>query len=198
MAFLRRTGVVALLVGVALTPGVLRSEAVGGIDGDSGLASWRWQSESVSVELVQRLPDQTRAFFQGRGFSTEAADAIALGCVFQTIFRNTAHRGEPATVEYHMGDWRVSTPSGSRPPKLKEVWDREWEALNVSRSARIAFRWSLLPTHQRFEAGDYNWGMTSFGLAPGSRFDLELVWHRDGRRETGRLEDVECPPDVHL
>ncbi len=198
MVFLQRTGAITLLVWMALSVGVTRSEAVEEDDGESRLASWHWQSESVSVELVQRLPDQTRAFFQGRGFDAEAADAIALGCVFQTIFRNTSPRGDPATVEYQMGDWRASTPSGSRPPRLQEVWDREWEALGVSRSARIAFRWSLLPTHQRFEAGDYNWGMTSFGLPPGSRFDLELVWRRNGRRGTGRLEDVECPPDVHL
>ena len=70
--------------------------------------------------------------------------------------------------------------------------------MGVSQAARIAFRWSLLPTSQRFEAGDYNWGMTSFGLTPGSRFHLELVWYRDGRRESGRIEHVECARDVHL
>ncbi len=192
-----RAGLVSLVAGMALT-GAARAEAVWGVKGDTGLSFWHWRSEGVSVELVQRLPDQTRAFFLGRGFSAGAADAIALGCVFQTIFKNTAPKGNPTTVEYHMDDWRVSTSSGSQSPKLKEVWDQDWEAMGVSQAARIAFRWSLLPTSQRFEAGDYNWGMTSFGLAPGSRFHLELVWYRDGRRESGRIEDVECARDVHL
>ena len=82
--------------------------------------------------------------------------------------------------------------------KLKEVWEREWQAYGLSQPARIAFRWSLLPTRQRFESGDYNWGMSSYGLPPGSRFDLELVWYRDEIRETGLLRDVECPEDVDL
>ena len=187
----------ALGAGIALM-GAARGEAVWGVNGDTGLSFWHWRSDSVSVELVQRLPDQTRAFFLGRGFSAEAADAIGLGCVFQTIFKNTAPKGASTTLEYHLGDWRVRTEGQTRPPKLKEVWDQQWKEMGVSQAARIAFRWSLLPTSQRFDAGDYNWGMTSFGLAPGTRFDLDLVWHRDGKRETGRLANVECPRDLQL
>ncbi len=58
--------------------------------------------------------------------------------------------------------------------KTREVWERYWQGLNIEKGPRIAFRWALLPTKQRFEPGDYNWGMTSFGLVPGEDFDLSL------------------------
>ena len=197
MIDLGRLSLAVLLAGV-FSAGAARAEALWSVDGDTGLATWRWQGDGVSVELVQRLPDQTRAFFLGRGFSAKAADAIALGCVFQAIITNTSAKGASTTIEYHAGDWRVTTSSDSHAPKLKETWDQQWEVMGVSQGARIAFRWSLLPTSQRFEAGDYNWGMISFGLAPGTVFHLDLVWYKDGKLETGRIEEMACPQDVHL
>ena len=192
------SGVAVFLAALTLGLGTSRGEVVRGSDSETGLSHWRWVSKGISVELIQRLPDQTRAFFLGRGFTAEAANAIALGCVFQTIFKNTAHGNDATAIEYNMADWRVHAPSGTRPPKLKEVWARQWENDGLSQASRVAFHWSLLPTQQRFEPGDYNWGMSSYGLPPGSRFDLELVWYRNGVREVGLLRDVECPEDVQL
>jgi len=189
-------GAALLLGGIYAVPHAY-AEVVRGAQPDTGLAFWRWESDGVSVELVQRLPDQTRAFFQGRGFDSEPADAFALGCVFQTIFRNTATDPGAGGLDYDMAQWRVVTPSGRQAPRLKEQWDREWAARGVSQAARIAFRWALLPNRQGFEPGDYNWGMTSYGLPPGERFDLELVWSRGGKRETALIPDIECPRDIH-
>ncbi len=160
-------------------------------DAETGLRSWTWSHQGVSIELVQRLPDQTRAFFLGRGFGAEEADRIGRACVFQTIFRN----GGTRTVEYDLDDWSLDHGSERGALRTRAVWDREWESQGVDQPARIAFRWSLLPTVQRFEPGDYNWGMTSFGLPPGARFDLTLVVEIGGERVTGEIPAVVCAAD---
>jgi len=163
----------------------------GRIDPETGLRSWSWREQGVSLELRQRLPDQTRAFFLGRGFSGEAADRIGLACVFQTIFRN----GGEQPIDYDLNDWALLYGGERLPLRTREIWDAEWEAMGVGKGPRIAFRWALLPTVQHYEPGDYNWGMTSFGLVPGARFDLSLALRVGGRRVTGTIEGVVCAPD---
>ena len=160
---------VVLCIAVLLEP--VSAEVATGIDEQTGLRSWEWTEADVSIQMVQRLPDQTRAFFQGRGFSSSDADTIARSCVFQTIFRNDGKR--PLT--YDLDDWRIISQGQQNFLITRERWEQKWPEGEVSQAARIALRWSLLPTRQDFESGDYNWGMTSFGLPPGESFDLTLV-----------------------
>jgi len=162
-----------------------------GMDAEAQLPFWQWSEQGVSIRLVQRLPDQTRAFFIGRGFSREAADAIGTGCVFQTIFRNDGQY----PVDYDLSEWRIRHSGETAALSLKEQWDEQWQALGLSRPARIAFKWSFLPNQQHFEPGDYNWGMTSYGLAPGAHFDLDLVVRINGKKSSVRIPNIECPPD---
>jgi hypothetical protein len=189
-----RTGLV-VSAGLLWVPLWTQAGVSSGITDDTGLRFWRLEDRGISFELVQRLPDQTRAFFQARGFSAEQANAIALGCVFQSIFRNRGATGSGA-VAYDLADWVVLVDGTRLPVMLKEKWDRRWQESGVVEPARIAFRWSFLPTRQRYEPGDYNWGMTSYGLPPGATFDLDMVWNRDGDRETARIRDIECAPDL--
>lgn len=171
--------------------GAASAEVVTQKDPDTSLLSWVWREQGISVELVQRLPDQTRAFFLGRGFDVEDADRVGRACVFQTIFRNDG----TLPVAYDLDDWAVRYQGGQLPLQTREIWDREWLTKGVGQAARIAFRWSLLPTRQRFEPGDYNWGMTSFGLPPGESFDLGLVVHIDGARIAGEIPALVCAAD---
>ena len=52
-----------------------------------------------------------------------------------------------------------------------------------------------MPTRQHFEPGDYNWGMTSYGLPPGSRFDLRLRITVGGKPLEALVEGLECAPE---
>ena len=140
------------VLGSSLLASALSAEVGTSRDPDTGLTSWTWRHQGVSVQLVQRLPDQTRAFFLARGFNAEAADLIGRSCVFQTIFRNDGKR----PVAYDLGEWMVHYQGEDLGLRTREVWDREWQAQGIDQPARIAFRWSLLPTVQRFEPGDYN------------------------------------------
>ncbi len=180
-----------VLLSASLLPGWASAEVITGKDAQTGLRTWEWKQAGISVQLVQRLPDQTRAFFQGRGFSSADADIIGRACVFQTIFRNDGKQH----LTYDLNDWRITYQGRDLPLLTKERWNERWESGAVSKAARIAFRWSFLPTHQTFEPGDYNWGMTSFGLPPGESFDLALVLTADGKIITGRIPGIVCTED---
>jgi len=187
---LRQTPLLTML-SLFLSMGQVAAEVVTSEEAQTGLSTWEWREAGVSLQLVQRLPDQTRAFFQGRGFSSETADIIGRACVFQTIFRNDGTE----SIAYDMDEWYFSYKGQELPIQTRERWEKEWQVRDVNQAARIAFRWSLLPTRQHFEPGDYNWGMTSFGLLPGETFDLTLSVTLNGNPVTRTLPGIVCAVD---
>jgi hypothetical protein len=181
----------ALLCIIPLLLGSSAATVERGVDAETGLRSWEWREAGVVLRLVQRLPDQTWAFFQARGFSSATADRIADACIFQTIFRNQSAR----PLGYSLDDWRVLHRGERASLMTRERWDAGWQEGEASQAARIALRWSLLPTRQLFEPGDYNWGMIGYGLPPGEAFDLELVLRLGDQQMTRTIEGIVCAPD---
>ncbi len=167
-----------------------------GTDAEAGLPYWEVVEHGVSIRLVQRLPDQTRGFFQARGFSIADAELIAQSCMFQTVFKNIAPPSDPGVIEYNLDEWVVHAGGARRRMKTREAWQKEWTARRAPKAAQLAFEWGLLPTRQRYRAGDYNWGLSVFNLAPGTPFDLDVVWRQGGERRSARLQGVLCAPDL--
>jgi len=175
---------------------VLAAEVTKTVNAETGLLGWKLREGNFEMELVQRLPDQTRAFFQARGFPATIADRIARACVMQTIVRNTGQPGRAQAVRVDLREWRLKYRNLIRPIKRKETWLAEWTENAISPAARIAFRWATFPTGQIFEPrGDYNWGMTSYGLPPGVEFDLQVVWHEGPQRHVAWLRHLQCAAD---
>lgn len=165
-------------------------------DPQTGLKAWRWEGEGLSLEIVQRLPDQTRAFFQARGFTPQNAERIAQSCVMQTIIRNNGSAPGDGVLGVDLSEWWVVDKGTRKPVKLRSHWAQKWNQSGVPKAARIAFHWALFPSQQRFEPHDYNWGMTTYGLAPGAVFDLHFVWRWNGRRYQQMFKGVECAADL--
>lgn len=167
------------------------------VDDDSGLASWRWEDAATRLTLVQRLPDQTRAFFGGRGFDRAARDEIAAHCVFQMTLENRA--GAPGPLALDLRRWRALA-DGHAPvaPRTAPRWNTAWERLQVPRAARIAFRWALFPEHQRFQPGDWNMGMLVLEADAGSTVELHATWQRDGADAQTVLPGLRCAEDRHV
>ena len=183
----------------AVTAGVppAMSELLTGTDAEAQLPFWELRVPGMSLRLVQRLPDQTRAYFMGRGFTAVQAEQIAQSCIFQTIYKNTASAGSPMVIKYDLQQWQVEHDGKVGKLKVREDWHGQWQQQKIPPAAAIAFEWSLLPTRQTYKANDYNWGMTSFNLAPGSRFDLQLRWQENGVAKSARMENLECAADIH-
>lgn len=177
-----------------LFPQAAAATVTTGVDEEAKLPYWELQTEDMVVRLVQRLPAQSNGFFQARGFGPADAELIAQGCVFQTIFKNTANDPRTGVLEYDLRDWVIHYRSGQRAMKTREDWQQVWVQRGVPKAARIAFEWALLPTRQSYQPGDYNWGMSMFDLKPGDAFDLKVVWTQHARRQTALIKNLRCAP----
>jgi len=185
----------ALVVGFSHLAG---AAVLTGTDETAQLPFWEWHNQTISIRLVQRLPDQSRAFFAARKFSPADAERIAQSCVFQTVFKNIAAADSNTAVRYDLNEWQIDRNGTTQKMKLKEQWMSEWQQSQAPKSAQIAFSWSLLPTQQQYLPGDYNWGMTTYNLPPGQRFDLTLVWYENEQRRSAVITDIQCAPDVQI
>jgi hypothetical protein len=162
-------------------------------DAQTGAESWETTAHGVRVRVAQILPDQVRGFYGARGFDEDAVELMARHCFFQTIVQNES---APGAIRFELREWRARTGKHEQPPKLLAEWLGEWERRGASPAARTAFRWALFPSEQSYETGDWNMGMTTYALAPGSRFDLRAVWHAGTERREARLTGVRCATEA--
>ena len=189
--FQKRYFISGLLLLVLVQAGPASAEIHTKRDKETGLRTWKWTYMGISIQFVQRTPDQTRAFFQARGFTTADADTIGRSCVFQVVFRNDGQQ----PLNYDLSDWKVTFQDKPVAIQTREHWERLWLEKDINQAARIAFNWSFLPTRQGFEPGDYNWGMASFGLSPGSTFDLSLALNVADKPVQTNLSSIVCMED---
>lgn len=163
------------------------------IDPETRLIEWKLLDENLELKLIQRLPDQTRSFFEARGFSKTITNNIANSCVFQSITRNTS-KNKTQTIHISLNNWLIKINNKTQPIKLKEMWEKEWQQQHVSTASRLAFRWATFPSKQSFEpSGDYNWGMISFGPKPGKVFDLYIEWKSNNKIKSTWIKNISCP-----
>lgn len=169
-----------------------------GTDEQAQLPYWQWQDEVVSIRFVQRLPDQTRAYFAGRGFVSDDVKLIAQHCIFQTVFKNIATPESKASLEYDVDKWYAVVDGKQVRLKMREAWQAIWTERNAKPPQKIAFEWSLLPTRQRYLPSDYNWGMSVFPVAHGTTFDLVLSWQINCKSSTATIKDMQCARDIYI
>jgi len=162
----------------------------------NGLRGWNFTAGDIRIELIQRLPDQTRALFMKHGFSREVIEQLALSCMFQTIIRNTGKSGSAAPVSIDLTRWRLHHAGETGPILLKEPLLAAWSDSDASPEAKLVVRWGMFPTQQDYLPGDYNWGLTAYGIAPGEQFDLEVSWQQGDQSYHDTIRDIVCAPDV--
>lgn len=166
---------------------------------ETKLKYWLFDAKGFLLKLTQRLPDQTRAYFEARGFDQASADLAATSCFFQTMVKNSGT--VPGSImKTELSDWKIVTTNSRnkiRSMLLRDYWQKVWQEKKQPRPARIAFEWSLLPSSINYDVNDYNWGMSSYGLMPGSRFDLQFSWMQAGKSYKGEITNLHCPDDIH-
>lgn len=210
---LRITSVLLMLFICGFFPvaAVVATEVTKTTNPETKLVGWKVSEGNLELELIQRSPDQTRSFFQARGFDTKIANDIATQCVFQTIVRNIGDKSNSANnsttnnkankkpITVSLKDWRIKVNDKSGPIKLKEDWDKEWKGTKASKPGQIAFRWATFPTLQTFEPdGDFNFGMISMGPPPATTFDLHIFWKFDGKSKDTWIKNMQCPLDIEI
>ncbi len=156
----------------------------------------KFEQDGLKIELAALPPDTTRAFFMGRGFARKDADhLVAKACVFRSAIGSAFSKAGSPAVSIDLKQWQVLSAGhdkgGAAPPR-REDWSPVWQARGLSEDAKVAFYWALFPTRQTFAAGDYNWGMLTFGLPAGTKFSLKLVWRTGGTKHETMLKDLTC------
>jgi len=179
-----------------LLPVLACADVVRGVNPDNGLKSWHFTEGDIDIELIQRLPDQSRALFMKHAFSREVIEDLATSCMFQTIIRNTGNPAAGRAVTPDLAQWRMWYDGKETGIKLKEAWLASWTDEQVDHAAKLVIRWGMFPTQQEYLPGDYNWGLTTYGIPPGSTFDLEVFWTEGETLRSGRIDNIECAPDV--
>ncbi|MEN8108891.1 MAG: hypothetical protein ABFS22_12920 [Pseudomonadota bacterium] len=183
------------LLGIVLVLPV-RAEVTHSVNPDNGLQGWHFSAGDIEIELIQRLPDQTRALFMKHEFSRDVIEQLALSCMFQTIIRNSNVSGSGQTVSIDLSRWRMHHAGKETGILLKEPLLDSWSDADASPAAKLVVRWGMFPTQQDYFPGDYNWGLTAYGITPGSGFDLEVNWMEGQVAHSGRITDIICAPDV--
>jgi len=183
--------VAGLLFAAAACAGVRHS-----VNKDNGLRGWDFTDGDIEIELIQRLPDQTRALFMNHEFSREVIEQLALSCMFQTIIRNTGRSGSGQPVSVDLTQWRLQHAGKTRGILLKEPLLASWSDTDASEAAKLVVRWGMFPTQQEYLPSDYNWGLTAYGIPPGAEFDLEVTWTEGGTPHGATIEGIVCAPDV--
>ncbi len=186
-----RTLLVGLLLAASADAGVRDS-----VNEDNGLRGWDFTDGDIEIELIQRLPDQTRALFMNHAFSREVIEQLALSCMFQTIIRHTGRSGSRQPVAVDLTQWRIRHDGKMAVILLKEPLLASWSATDASEAARLVVRWGMFPTQQTFMPSDYNWGLTAFGIPPGETFDLDVNWTEGETPRAGTITGIVCAPDV--
>lgn len=185
-----------LIIILLLSPA--RADVITGKDELAKLPFWEWRNDYMTLRLVQRLPDQTRAYFSGRGFKPEQVKYIAGHCFFQTVLKNISSADKKRLVQHNIRDWEYHHNGKSFRMRPREDWKPIWQKRQVTQAQIVAYEWSLFPSIQNFEAGDYNWGMTVFFVPHGSTFDLDIAWKVDGKKETARMKNITCAKDIYI
>jgi hypothetical protein len=163
---------------------------------ENGLEKWHFIDSDIEIELVQRLPDQTRALFMNHAFSREVIEQLALSCMFQTIVRNTGKSGAGQEISIDLTQWRMQHAGKTGSILLKEPLLASWSDEDADAAAKLVIRWGMFPTQQEYSPDDYNWGLTAYGIPPGSTFDLAVTWQEGGVQHSGDIKGIVCAPDV--
>ncbi len=153
----------------------------------------KYSGNGLRLEIAPLGQDQVQAFFIGRDFSASDARFIAeTGCIFRSAIGNAGKNADDPKVTVQLGKWQVTSGDKIRGVLTREKWAEIWVKRKVEESPKIAFHWSLFPTLQNYSPSDYNWGLISFALPAGTKFDLQLTWLLDGIEQKHTLKGLEC------
>lgn len=150
--------------------------------------------DGLRLEMAPLSLDQVRAFAVARGLSAHDAEAVAAtGCIFRSSVGHESSSAAAPALAVRLTEWRVKAIGNPETAMwTRERWDEVLRGRNAAADAAVALHWALVPTEQEYGPSDYNWGFLSFGLPPGSEFDLEIAWHVGGKRHTARFDGLRC------
>lgn len=160
------------------------------INSASGAKTWEIHVHGVHFSLTQILPEQVQAFYANRSFTLKQIEAYSKSCIYMTVLRND---NAPGVVHFISNNWSVLIDEKLHPLISVDKWVQGLTTSSTKKSSLVAFRWAQFPPEQEYEpGGDWNQGMLSIGLPPGSQFDIIAFWDIEGKKYEAKLQGVQC------
>lgn len=154
---------------------------------------FNWQGNGLKLETAPLPRDQVVAFMLARGFDGETARFIAQeGCIFRSAIGRDDETAIEAPVSVDLDKWRIRRSGQQTGLRTRQKWAQILNDRQIDAGAGIALEWALFPTRQSFAPDDYNWGLLSFALPPGTRFDLVYSWTSGDTGYEQKFTDMEC------
>ncbi len=152
--------------------------------------AWHGAQDGVEAKATALTRPAVLAFYQARGFSTQAISPYADACVFSFELHNTTQKA----LRLRLADWRAQTAAGTLLFRLPPSWEAEWVRRGVAEPARIAFRWAQFQADIEFAPGDWIMGMAALERRPDGPFRLSIPFSLDRRRHEITLDSLACAP----
>ncbi len=150
-----------------------------------------FENAMLSIRLSPRTPQQTAAFYEARGFPTNAVEVLKQSC-FVTV---RIHNRSNTVVWLELDNWRFVAETGEIQRLERAYWSSRWRGLALPQRNRSTFQWTLLPESRDLQpdepvGGNITLPTSDQPFAVEARFAVGR--HKRGQTQRLRINDVRC------
>ena len=151
-----------------------------------------YTGQSLVLHAQARTPDQTTAFYIGRGFPAAMLKEFNKACFVTVSMRHT----RPDVVWLEPARWRLRDARGHIIKRHdRHYWNRVWKTINAPHAHRATFGWTQLPESRDLQPDEPVGGNITI-VPPTGPFSLEFRFatgqNKTGPEIVGRIEDLVC------
>jgi hypothetical protein len=101
----------------------------------------RYVDDAVFIRLINRTPDQLKAFYIARKFNDAAINEILSTCFVTPIIHNRSDD----ILWLDLDEWQFTIDEQSFNRLKRDDWTRKWKTIGLPRAQQSTFGWTLLP-----------------------------------------------------
>lgn len=150
-----------------------------------------YEDEDFYLRFVFRTPEQTAAFYEGRGFPKVAINRIVQSCYVTVILKSRTDD----IIWLELDNWEFKTNNKKIQRYQRAYWEKQWQEVNLKQAFRSTFGWTLLPEVRELQPAESVSGNITL-TAQTEPFSLSMRFARGknkkGKMKTLRLNDLYC------
>ena len=101
----------------------------------------RYEDKDVFIRLINRTPDQLRAFYLARQFNQASIEEILNTCLVTPIIHNLSQD----ILWLDLDEWRFSSHGKPFERLRRDYWPDRWARTQLPQAQQSTFGWTLLP-----------------------------------------------------
>ncbi|MCP4409240.1 MAG: hypothetical protein GY807_16095 [Gammaproteobacteria bacterium] len=152
------------------------------------------ENDDLLMVLIPRTPEQMVAFYEARGFPKAALKLIENTCFVTVHIENKSQR----VIWLETVNWRLSSNNQALQRLGKDVWNAQWNEINLPLANRATFGWTQLPAQRDLQPAEPVGGNIVLN-GEVKKFNLEAGFmtgkHRRGAMLKIRFQDIDCPKE---